>query len=159
MKRIYVALVGVALALFAPGINNFVAHGHFGSIACAQSSDADVASQPDASPNIGGVWSGPITTTGFGDGTLVLTIIQRANAAALKGTWVAMLPGGDVAGKLKGSENNSVGMIDLKKKNHHGTCTVKTAITLPDDTHMNGTLTTTGACNPQSTGSFSLVKQ
>jgi hypothetical protein len=171
MKRIYVAFLGVVLALFAlDSINSLVTPGDFGGIANAQSAadssdgwpaaDADVTSQPDASPNIAGTWSGPITTTGFGDGTLDLTIVQKTNAAALKGTWSAMLPDGTFTGKLKGSENNSAGMIDLKnKRRHHGTCILHTAVTLPDDTHMNGTLTTTGGCNPSSTGSFALVKQ
>lgn len=98
MKRIYVAFLGVVLALFAlDNIGSLAMRGDLGgSLVNAQeflepadesSSNADVTAQPDAVNNIAGDWSGPISDSVFGDGTLTLTITQKAKAAALKGTW------------------------------------------------------------------------
>ena len=168
-KAIFCALLGVALALFAlDNISSLVLRGDLsGSIANAQSfaepadessPDADVAIQPDAVNNIAGTWSGPITDSLLGGGTLMLTISQKNNAAALKGTWTAMFSSGNSVGKLKGSEHNGTGTINLShKQHHHGVCIIKAMVTVPDATHMNGTYMTTGGCNHPSNGNFMLT--
>jgi hypothetical protein len=170
MKRIYVVFLGVILAFFTLGnIGSVAMRGDLcGSLANAQeflepadesSSNADVTSQPDAVNNIAGPWHGPLTDSVQGDGTLNLTITQKANAASLKGTWsLTFAAGGPIEGTLKGSENNGTGTLNLKnKRHHHGSCIAKAAVTIPDATHMNGTYTTTGGCGTQSTGNFALT--
>ena len=168
MKRIYVAFLGVVLALFAlDSIGSLAMRGDVGgTLANAQdflepadesSSNADVTAQPDAVNNIAGTWSGPMTDSVFGDGTLTLTITQKANAAALKGTWSSTINGG-IGGTIKGSAKNGTATINLKKQSHHhGNCIAKAAVTIPDAMHLNGTFMTTGGCGTQSTGSFALT--
>jgi hypothetical protein len=164
----FVSFLGVVLALFAlDNLRSLALRGDLsGSLANAQSfaepadessADADGVT-PDVVNNVAGTWSGPITDSLAGDGTLTLTIKQKTNAASLKGNFTVMFTGQTKSGKLKGNEKNGTGMIDLVTKgHHHGTCTVKSAITVPDATHMNGTFMTTGGCGHQSTGSFMLT--
>jgi hypothetical protein len=170
MKRIYVAFLGVVLALFAlDNIGSLAIRGDLGgSLANAQeflepadesSANADVIAQPDAINNIAGTWSGALTDSVKSVGTLTLVITQKTNAAALKGTWTMVFQSSTGGGTIKGSENNGIGTLNLKKKSHHhGTCIAKAAVTIPDATHMNGTYNTTGGCGTQSTGSFTLTK-
>jgi hypothetical protein len=100
MKRIYVAFLGVVLALFAlDNIGSLAIRGDLGgSLANAQeflepadesSANADVIAQPDAINNIAGTWSGALTDSVKSVGTLTLVITQKTNAAALKvlGQW------------------------------------------------------------------------
>jgi hypothetical protein len=172
MKRIYVAFLGLVLALFAlDNIGSLAMRGDLGgSLVNAQeflepadesSSNAAVTAQPDAVSNIAGTWSGALTDSVQSVGELTLVITQKNNAAALKGTWtLVFVASGLVGGTIKGSENNGTGTLNLKKKSHHhGTCIAKAAVTIPDATDMNGTYMTTGGCGTQSTGSFTLTKQ
>jgi hypothetical protein len=167
-RKTFVVTVMAVLAMFAlDNIGSLVRRdGLSGNLANAQSlaepedessADADGVT-PDVVNNVAGTWSGPITDSVAGDGTLMLTIKQKANASALKGTFTYMFPSITKSGTLKGNEKNGVGMIELIHKSHHhpGTCVVKSAITVPDATHMNATFMTTGNC-AGSTGTFNLT--
>jgi hypothetical protein len=168
-KAAYAAFLGVVLALFTfDNIRSLVLRGDLtGNIANAQSfaEPADESSSdedgvtPDVVNNVAGTWSGPVTDSVAGDGTLMLTIHQKANATALKGTFTYMFPSVTKSGTLKGHEKNGTGMLDLihKSRHHKRTCIAKAAITVPDATHMNATFMTTGGCGQSSTGTFMLT--
>lgn len=98
-----------------------------------------------------------MTDSVFGPGTLTLTITQKANAAALKGTWSSTINGG-IGGTIKGSAKNGTATINLKStSHHHGTCIAKAAVTILDPPELKGNYTTTGGCKQKSNGSFDLT--
>ena len=165
LAKVGFVIAGTALAMFTMGrFETLAAHRGFGgSVAYAQetndpgdysSSQDDVDGEPDVTA--GGVYSGTITDSGEGEGTISAAISQIHSK--LIGTFVATFVSADYGpGFVKGKIKNGVIKARLRFS-LKGKCGLSFHGTFQNGNEISGTYSMTGCNGKSNTGSFDMTQ-
>ena len=137
--------------------------GHVGSIVPAAPMTQSILqgqfNDSAKAPNVAGTYSGTITDSHAGKGTLVLVVTQ--NGSTIGGTATPTFRGGSATFQIAGrvfvaNKRTRLSFVASLKGTH---CTAKSTGTVTRTHHLSGKYTATGCAKKLTSGTYTTVKQ